>query len=128
MSLEERYGRRPARAGRRRWLFAGLAAFVVLVTAWAIWSATSIARSTLTWRDVRADASNPALVRVTFEVTTAPGQRAVCSVRATDGAGAVVGWVDVEVPSSASGRRQQAVLVPTSQPATGGGVADCARR
>ncbi|MGZ4603568.1 MAG: DUF4307 domain-containing protein [Kineosporiaceae bacterium] len=127
MSLDERYGRRPPRPGRRRWLFAALGAFVVVAGAWAVWAATSLAAASLSWRDVGVDASDPAAVRVTFEVSTAPGSRAVCVVRATDHAGTVVGWMDVEVLVPPSGRWHAAVVVPTSQPATGAGVGDCAR-
>jgi Domain of unknown function (DUF4307) len=127
LSLDERYGRRPARAGRRR-LVVALAAFVVVAAGWAVWVAFSVAGSSLTWWDAGADASDPAAVRVTFDVTMAPGTQAVCAVRATDATGTVVGWVDVPVVAPASGRVRRTVVVPTSQAATGGGVGDCARR
>jgi Domain of unknown function (DUF4307) len=128
VSLDERYGRRPAAPGRRRLLLAALAAFVAVAVVWLVWAAFRLAESSLTWQDAGADASDPAAVRVTFEVSLAPGGRAVCAVRATDAAGDVVGWTDVPVAAPASGRVRATVVVPTSQPATGGGVGACARR
>ncbi|HVN12532.1 MAG TPA: DUF4307 domain-containing protein [Kineosporiaceae bacterium] len=128
MSLDERYGRRPPRPARRRWLFAGVAVFVLVAGAWLVWAGISVAGSSLTWQDAGADASGPAAVRVSFVVSMTPGGQAICTVRATDTAGTAVGWMDVPVVAPASGRVRQTVLVPTSQPATGGGVGACARR
>jgi Domain of unknown function (DUF4307) len=124
--LDERYGRRPDRRGRRRLLVAVLAVLVVAAAAWAVWAAFALARSSLTWQDAAVDAADPAAVRVSFVVRAAAGTRVVCTVRATDGAGAVVGWLDVPVALPASGRATATAVVPTSQPATGGGVGACA--
>jgi hypothetical protein len=126
--LAERYGRRPPRAGRRRLLAAALVAFLVVAAAWAVWAGVAVTRSALTWQDLGADAADPSSVRVQFSVSLAPGSRVVCAVRATDAAGAVVGWLDVPVVAPASGRVEATATVPTSQPATGGGVSACARR
>jgi Domain of unknown function (DUF4307) len=132
VSLDARYGRRPPSPARRRRLLAAFALFVFVAVAWAVWAAIRITQSTLTWADTGADASDPALVRVSFVVSLAPGREAVCAVRATDGSGAVVGWVDVPVtaPSSGAGlvRVTKTAPVPTSQSATGGGVSACAGR
>ena len=132
MSLDARYGRRPPSPARRRRLFAALAVFVVVAAAWAAWAAVRLTQSSLTWQDAGADTSDPALVRVSFVVSLAPGRRAVCAVRATDRSGAVVGWLDVPVEAPAAGGPLVSVTtsatVPTSEPATGGGVSDCARR
>ena len=126
--LDERYGRRPRPKGRRRLLVGVLGAFVVVAAAWLVWSAVSLGRSSLTWQDRGADASDPAAVKVTFAVRAAPGTRVVCAVRATDARDGVVGWLDVPVVVPASGRAEQTATVPTSQAATGGGVASCTRR
>jgi hypothetical protein len=133
MSLDERYGRRAPGAAGRRWLLVALAGFVAVAAAWAVWAAFRITSSSLTWRDAGADASDQAAVRVSFVVSLAPGRRAVCAVRATDASGAVVGWVDVPVEAPPSGAALVQVIpppvtVPTSQPATGGGVSSCAPR
>jgi hypothetical protein len=132
VSLDARYGRRPPSPARRRRLLAGLAVFVVAAAVWTVWAAIRITASSLTWQDTGADASDPAVVRVSFVVSLAPGRRAVCAVRATDSSGAVVGWVDVPVAAPSSGgplvRVTKTAPVPTSQPATGGGVSDCAPR
>jgi Domain of unknown function (DUF4307) len=132
MSLDARYGRRPPSTAGRRRLLAALAVFVAAFAAWAVWAAVGITQSSLTWRDAGADASDPGAVRVSFVVSLAPGREAVCAVRATDVSGAVVGWLDVPVQAPASGgplvRVTTTATVPTSQPATGGGVSDCARR
>ena len=132
MSLDERYGRRPRNPASRRWLLAALAVFVVVAVVWAAWAAVRITQSSLTWRVTGSDAADPDAVRVSFVVSLAPGKRAVCAVRATDGSGAVVGWLDVPVEAPSAGGPlvsvTKAATVPTSEPATGGGVSDCARR
>jgi Domain of unknown function (DUF4307) len=132
VSLDARYGRRPARPARRRWLLAALAVFVVAAGAWAVWAAIRITEASLTWRDAGSEASTPSVVRVSFVVSLAPGRRAVCAVHATDASGAVVGWVDVPIEAPVSGGQlvsvRRTATIPTSQPATGGGVSDCARR
>jgi hypothetical protein len=126
--LDERYGRRPARPGPRRALVALLVIFVVAAAAWTAWAAVALTRSTLTWQDTGAEVLSPSAVRVSFVVRAAPGTRVVCVVRATDGSGAIVGWLDVPVVTPTSGRATPTSTVPTSQPATGGGVDSCARR
>jgi Domain of unknown function (DUF4307) len=132
VSLDARYGRRPPNPARRRLLLAALAVFVVAAGAWIVWAAIRISQVSLSWADAGADASDPAAVRVSFVVSLAPGARAVCAVQATDSSGDIVGWLDVPVDAPASGgsvvRVPRTATVPTSQPATGGGVSDCARR
>jgi hypothetical protein len=125
--LDARYGRRPAR-DRRRLLAAALVAFVVLALAWAIWAGVSLTRSSISWRATAVDAADPGVVRVSFEVTQAAGRAAVCSVRATDAAGAVVGWVDVAVPASPTGTATATASVRTTRPGAGGDVVTCVRR
>ena len=125
--LDVRYGRRPARDRRRR-LTVALAAFVVLALAWAIWAAASVARARIDWRATAVDTADPGVVRVAVEVTQDAGRAAVCSVRATDAAGAVVGWTDVGVPTSTSGTATATASVRTTRPAAGGGVVTCVRR
>ena len=125
--LDARYGRRPAR-GRRALPGAALAAFVVLALAWSIWAGVSLTRAGIDWRATAVDTADPGLVRVSFEVTQAAGRAALCNVRATDPAGAVVGWVDVPVPASASGTATATASVRTARPAAGGGVVTCVRR
>src|SRR3954451_22651764 len=126
--LDERYGRRAARPGRRRGLLTLLGVFVAAGAAWAVWAAVALTRSSLTWQDAGSDVVSPAVVRVTFAVRAAPGTHVVCAVRALDEAGAVVGWLDVPVVAPESGRATSTAMVPTSQPATGGGVSSCVRR
>jgi Domain of unknown function (DUF4307) len=126
--LDERYGRRRPRPGRRRLLVAVLAVVAVAVAAWVVWAALGVARSSLTWQDGAVDAADPAAVRVSFVVRGAAGAHVVCTLRATDAAGAVVGWLDVPVALPSSGRATVTAVVPTSQPAIGGGVGACAPR
>jgi hypothetical protein len=126
--LDQRYGRRPPRPGRRRALVAALAAFGVAAAAWAVWAAVTSAGASLSWQDTGTDGGGPAAVRVSFAVRAAAGSRVVCAVRATDDRGDVVGWLDVPLVVGSSGRAAVTATVPTSQPATGGGVSACARR
>jgi hypothetical protein len=125
--LDLRYGRRPA-ADRRRLLAAALAAFVAVSLAWAIWAAVSLTRAGIDWRATAVDTADPRVARVSFQVTQAAGRAAICNVRATDAAGAVVGWMDVRVPASASGTATAAASVRTTRPAAGGDVVTCVRR
>ena len=125
--LDVRYGRRPAR-DRRRVLVAVFALVGVLVLAWAVWAGGTVSRATIGWRATAVDASDPAVVRVSFEVTQAAGRAALCTVRATDADGQVVGWVDVPVPPSASGTATATAAVRTSRPAADGAVVTCVRR
>jgi hypothetical protein len=125
--LDVRYGRRPA-GGRRRVLAAAFATALVLALAWAVWAGGTVSRARIDWRAIAVDTSDPAVVRVSFEVTQAAERAAVCSVRATDGDGQVVGWVDVPVPPSASGTATATAAVRTTRSAVGGGVVTCVRR
>jgi hypothetical protein len=100
----------------------------VAAAAWAVWAAVTSAGASLSWQDTGTDAGGPAAVRVSFAVRAAAGSRVVCAVRATDDRGAVVGWLDVPLVVGTSGRATVTATVPTSQPATGGGVSACARR
>jgi hypothetical protein len=126
--LDQRYGRRPVRPGRRRALVVLLVVFVAAAATWVVWTAVTLTRSSLTWQDSGVDILGPSAVRVSFVVRAAPGTHVVCAVRATDDTGAVVGWLDVPAVAPGSGRAAATVTVPTSQPATGGGVGSCVRR
>jgi len=125
--LDVRYGRRRAR-DRRRLLVGALASAGVLALAWAIWAAGTVSRAGISWRPTAVDTSDQSVVRVSFEVTQAAGRAAVCSVRATDADGQVVGWVDVPVPPSASGTASATAAVRTTRPAADGTVVTCVRR
>jgi hypothetical protein len=125
--LDVRYGRRPAR-NRRRAVIAALAAAVLLALAWAVWAGGIVSGARIGWRATSVDTSDPAVVRVSLEVTQAAGRGAVCSVRATDADGQVVGWVDVPVPPSASGTATATAAVRTTRPAADGAVVTCVRR
>ena len=125
--LDVRYGRRPPR-DRRRVLVAALATAAVLALAWAVWAGGTVSGARIDWRATKVDRSDPAVVRVSFEVTQPAGRAAVCSVRATDADGHVVGWVDVPVPPSASGTSTATAAVRTTRPAADGAVVTCVRR
>ena len=125
--LDVRYGRRPAR-NHRRAVIAALAAAVLLALAWAVWAGGTVARARIGWRATAVDTSDPAVVRVSFAVTQAAGRAAVCSVRARDADGQVVGWVDVPVPPSASGTATATAAVRTIRAAADGGVVTCVPR
>ena len=127
MSLDERYGRRPA-GHRRALLLAALGVFVVAAAAWMTWSVVGTSRARLTWENVGVDTSDPAAVRVAFQVYQAAGNGALCAVRATDAEGDTVGWTDVPVRGSTTGTAAAEVRIRTLRPATGGGVVSCVRR
>jgi hypothetical protein len=125
--LDQRYGRRPP--GRRRVALVVVLALVAAgAVAWAVWAVAGLSRASVSVGQVTVDASDPALVRVSFDVSVPGGRSAVCSVRATDAAGVVVGWADVRVAPAGSGAGTASVAVRTSMPASGGGVRDCIAR
>jgi hypothetical protein len=126
--LDERYGRRPAGPARRRALVVVLAVLVAAAAAWAVWAAVALTRSSVTWQDAGSHVVGPTAVQVSFAVRAAPGTHVVCAVRALDGSGDVVGWLDVPVVAPESGRATATATVPTSQPATSGGVSSCVPR
>ena len=125
--LDVRYGRRPGRHPPRM-VIAALAVAGVLALAWAVWAGGTVTRARIDSRATAVDTSDPAVVRVSIEVTQAGGRATVCSVRATDADGQVVGWVDVPVPATASGTATATAAVRTTRPAAGGGVVACVRR
>ena len=125
MSLDERYGRAPAR-DRRRLLAVLLGAFVLVAAAWAVWSLVLLGRTTLNWSTTAVDTADPAAARVSFEVSGGEAGPAVCSVRATDADGVVVGWTDVQVRAGTPGGAT--ATVRTTRQAAGGGVVSCVRR
>ncbi len=105
-----------------------LALVAAAALAWAVWAVAGLTRASVSVGQVTVDASDPALVRVSFDVTVPGGRAAVCAVGATDAAGAVVGWTDVRVAPTGAGAATAAVAVRTSLPATGGVVRDCIAR
>ena len=124
--LDARYGRAPRR-DRRRLLLAALAVFATAAAVWAVWSIAVLVRSDLSWRNTGGDLADPAVARLSFEVTRADGAAVLCTVRATAAGGRVVGWADVRVPAGAA-KATTTATVRTVLPATGGGVVTCVRR
>ncbi len=125
MSLDERYGRAPAR-DRRRLLTVLLGAFVLVAVVWAVWSLAVLGRTTLRWGTTAVDTGDPAAARVSFQVSGGVAGPVVCSVRATDAGGVVVGWTDVQTRSGDPGGTT--ATVRTSRPAADGSVVSCVRR
>jgi hypothetical protein len=100
----------------------------VLALAWAVWAGVTIGRARIDWRATAVDSSDPAVVRVSLTVTQDAGRAALCSVRATDAGGRVVGWTDVGVPASPTGTATTTATLRTTRQAAGGAVVACVRR
>jgi hypothetical protein len=125
--LEQRYGRRPSPAPRRRlWVIA--VAFVVIGVVWAGWIGLQQARTPVRWQEVRftpVDAGHSELI---FTVTADPGHRAICTVRIFNSGLTEVGGIDVPVGPSTLPSFSVTATVPTFELGSSGAVRSCAAR
>jgi hypothetical protein len=111
---------------RRRAVVVTAAALVAAGVAWAVWVAWGVANEPVRWADAGFTVRGDTAVDVTFQVTTAPGSVAVCTVRALNDARAEVGLLDVRVGPSTSGTIRTTATVPTTERAVAAAVRACA--
>jgi len=129
--LEERYGRRERSPAARRVLIAALAVFVAAVVAWAVWAASDFGREQQIRADVvrftaRGDAQAEVDVRVSFDSAVPDDADGVCTVKAFNEQGTIVGRRDITVGPASSGEVRTRVVLSTSERAASAAVPACA--
>lgn len=125
-TLDERYGRTPAR--RRRGRVRAVIAAAVLVVAAAVWGVWTGVGGTATALDVTTTGitvNDGASTTVTWLVTGRPNTRLVCAIEATDRSDAVVGLVEVVVEPTGGMNRGGETRVRTVRPASNGLIESC---
>jgi hypothetical protein len=122
-----RYG--VQRPGRDRLVWAGLAGLLlVALTGWAAWVAWSSAHTPVRWEDGRFTALDDGHARFSFDVSTDPGRRVVCTVRVFNSGLTEVGRLDVPAGPSAAPAFSVTADVPTFETASGATVRACVVR
>ena len=125
-SLDERYGRSPERARRRRALAILVgAAFAVVLLAWLVWAGLQGDAAKIEYRDVSHTIVSDSLVIVTFTVTTDANSRVSCAVEALNEGFSVVGLKRVDLPPSAQRSRTVTQEVRTTERAVSGLIYRC---
>lgn len=125
-SLDERYGRTPARARRGRVIAVIVAAgFAIVLIAWLVWAGLQGDAASIEYRDVSHEIVNDSLVVVTFEVTADPGSHVSCAVEALNVGFSVVGLKTIDLPPSAERSRTVTQEVRTTERAVSGLIYRC---
>lgn len=100
-SLNQRYGR--TRSKRRRDLaiiWAGAAAFAVVLAAWVVWVAFDTTNDTVASRDIAHRVLDDRTVRISYDVSMEPGTTAQCALQVQSETHSIVGWKIVDIPAS----------------------------
>ena len=124
--LDERYGRTPQ---RRRWnrrgVWAAAAAFAVVLTAWVIWAGVDQTTTSVDILDTGYKVVDERSVRVTWQITTTPGESAKCALQAQNESHAIVGWKLVDIAASDQRTRAFTEVVKTTELAVTGLIYRC---
>ncbi len=125
-SLDQRYGRTPARRARRTLIAwtTGVAAAVVVV-AWVVWAGLDGSSASIDAQDTAHLVVDSRSVQVDFDLTLPRGDTASCLVQALNDSFAVVGWKVVDIPASDQPIRSFTETVRTSELASTGLIYDC---
>jgi ABC-type glycerol-3-phosphate transport system substrate-binding protein len=121
--LDDRYGRRSTRRGKRFWtIFTAVGvAIAVAIAAWfAFGSGTTTEASTTGFALV-----DEHTVTVSFQVSAPAGESIACVLEAQDEEHGVVGWKVVEYPASDDHSQAFQETIPVTAPATTGFVNNC---
>jgi hypothetical protein len=120
----DRYGRRPARRRHRSASAVVAAAVAVVGVSWAAWTAFG-PRNAVRWSDGTLAVVDDGHATLSFDVTMAPGSRAVCTVRLFNGGMTEVGRKDVAAGPSDRRTFSVTASVPTFETASSGTVRAC---
>ncbi|MBF4613071.1 DUF4307 domain-containing protein [Curtobacterium sp. VKM Ac-1376] len=125
-TLDERYGRTPARAHRSR-LIAILAAVAVAVVfgAWVIWAGLDQSDRGLDQDDVGYEVLSEHSTVVHSQVSVDPGVEAKCAVQVLDKSYSIVGWKEITLPASEQRTRSITTRVTTTTRGVTGLIHDC---
>ncbi len=125
-TIDERYGRTPARTRRTRWLVASLAALMVATFAlWVVWTGFDNGQGNIDVQDIGHKIIDDSSVSVTWALSVPAGTAVSCAIQAQNEAHGIVGWKIVDVPSSDRFTRQFTETVRTSQLAVTGLIYRC---
>lgn len=125
-SIEERYGRTPARSRRTRWLVVGLAVAITATFAlWVVWAGLNNGQGNIDVQDIGHKVINDSSVSVTWSLSVPTGTAVSCAIQAQNEAHGIVGWKVVAVPSSDTFTRQFTETIRTSQLAVTGLIYRC---
>lgn len=125
-ALDERYGRTPAVARRRKLIAVAVAvAFAIALGAWVVWAGLAAQGASIEFRDLGHEIVDEAHVTVTWQVTADPQSRLSCAVEALNGSYTVVGWKIVDLPPSEERTRTFSEELITSEPAVSGLIYRC---
>jgi hypothetical protein len=124
--LDARYGRTRSSTNRTRAIvIASAAAFVAVFAAWLVWGGLLGAPAQFQAVDTAHELVDDGTVDVTWRFTVEPGTDARCAVQALNSTFAIVGWVIVDVPASATLTRDLTQRVLTTEPAVTGLIYRC---
>lgn len=115
-SLDERYGRTGARRQRDlAIIWAGAAAFTVILAAWVVWVAFDTTDDTVASRDIAHRVLDDRTVRISYDVSMEPGTTAKCALQVQSETHNIVGWKIVDIPASESYTQAFTDTVRTTQ-------------
>jgi hypothetical protein len=125
-TLDERYGRTPARKRRSR-LFAIVAAIAVVVVfgAWVIWAGLDQSDRGLDQDVIGYEVLSEHSTVVHSQVSVDPGVEAKCAVQVLDKSYSIVGWKEITVPASEQRSRSISTQVTTTTRGVTGLIHDC---
>lgn len=125
-TLDDRYGRTPARARRSKAVAITAAiAVVVVFAAWVIWAGLDQSDRGLTDDVVGYEVLSQHSTVVHSQVSVDPGVRAKCAVQVLDKSYSIVGWKEITLAPSEQRTRSVSTEVTTTTRGVTGLIHDC---
>jgi len=125
-SIEERYGRTPAKRRKDRTIFIVVgAAFAAVLVGWVVWAGLDQSGGTLETIDTGHKVVDARTVRVSFQLSAPVGSTASCALQAQNEAHGIVGWKVVELPASTQYTNSYTEVLRTSEQAVTGLIYRC---
>ncbi|OIH93956.1 hypothetical protein BIU92_07610 [Curtobacterium sp. MCBA15_003] len=125
-TLDERYGRTPARARRSKVVAIAAAIGVVVVFgAWVVWAGLDQSDRGLTDDVIGYEVLSDHSTVVHSQVSVDPGVEAKCAVQVLDKSYSIVGWKEITLPASDQRTRSVSTEVTTTIRGVTGLIHDC---
>ena len=121
--LDERYGRRGVRKGRRGVIIAAVA-LAAAAAAWFVW-ANPVDTSGLEWSDLSHSIDSPSQVTTTWRLVAPADADVACAITAHGTNSAIVGWRIIDIPATGESVRDLTESMRTSERGTNGFVYGC---